>query len=1059
MTTITKFTTDSGIVGDGITNDSALLLSGTATANSTVKVYDGSTLLGSTTANSSGAWSYTTGTLSDGAHSFTAATSSSGTGTSTTGFPDASTTGVRDGVTLKPSGDITISTAGAVVSGLDITGNVVITAPNVTLVDCKITGNLSLASTGAVVDHCTVIGKNTTDSIDINPNGVDGQGASTTIKNCDISGSENGIWLEANGAVIENNYIHNLFSNNGNPDPHIDGIQVPGANIGATQSKGATITGNNIDLDNSTANSCLALRDVADFNISNNRFSGGSYVVYFDATQSGSSTGNHLVNNVFAQYTYGYVAGQAETAQTYSGNVTDKGVPLVQSNSVQDLVPSSGAASATTASSATTDTSAALSVTIDTKAPDAPTIASDVVNSANQVVLSGKAEANSAIKVYDGTTQVGTATTNSSGVWSVTTSALLAGAHTLTAKATDAAGNVSAASSAVDPVIGSGSSGSGSSGSGTSGSGTSGSGTSGSGTSGSSSGTTAPGAPKIASFSTDTGVVGDNITKDNTLELKGTAAAGSTVKIYDGKTQIGSTIADSKGSWDYITKVLTDATHTLTATATNSSGKTSAASSALAVTVDTQTPTPTITGNTVNSAHQVVVTGTAEANSTVKVYDGTTSVGTATTNSSGVWSLTTSALSTGSHVLTAKATDVAGNVSAASAAVNPVIGGSSGSGSGSGSGSNLPAAPKISSFSKDTGAVGDHITSDNTVTLTGTAVAKSTVNVYDGQTQIGHVTADAKGAWSYTTAVLPEGKHTFTATDTVSSATSGKSAALALTVDTSAPDAPVLLSDAISHHRATVTGTAEAGSTVKVYEGTTLLGSGTTGADGHFSVTTSGLQTGSHTFVASATDVAGNTSAMSQPIDPPIGSHGTSTVDVTNIRSHWDHTATIKGTADPNSQIKLFDGTASAGSVTAGADGKWSFHTADLSGKTHAFTAEQVDTTGHTVGTSSGEAIIGTGRSNTLTGTTGNDVMVGKGGADTFVFASNFGSDVIKDFAASGPAHDTVQFSKGVFDSFASVLSHAAQSGNDVVVTAGSDTLTLKNTQLDKLTSHDFHFA
>ena len=53
-------------------------------------------------------------------------------------FPNASTTGVRDGVTLTPSGSITINTAGAVVSGLDITGDVVITAPNVTLVDCRV---------------------------------------------------------------------------------------------------------------------------------------------------------------------------------------------------------------------------------------------------------------------------------------------------------------------------------------------------------------------------------------------------------------------------------------------------------------------------------------------------------------------------------------------------------------------------------------------------------------------------------------------------------------------------------------------------------------------------------------------------------------------------------------------------------------------------------------------------------------------------------------------------------------------------------------------------------
>jgi hypothetical protein len=85
--------------------------------------------------------------------------------------------------------------------------------------------------------------------------------------------------------------------------------------------------------------------------------------------------------------------------------------------------------------------------------------------------------------------------------------------------------------------------------------------------------------------------------------------------------------------------------------------------------------------------------------------------------------------------------------------------------------------------------------------------------------------------------------------------------------------------------------------------------------------------------------------------------------------------------------------------------------------------------------------------------------MVGKGGTDTFVFASNFGHDVIKDFAAGGPSQDTVQFSKSVFDSFATVLSHASQVGQDVVVSSGSDTLKLLNTKLSALDSHDFHFA
>ena len=62
------------------------------------------------------------------------------------------------------------------------------------------------------------------------------------------------------------------------------------------------------------------------------------------------------------------------------------------------------------------------------------------------------------------------------------------------------------------------------------------------------------------------------------------------------------------------------------------------------------------------------LTGTAEAGSTVQVYDGATLLGTATANGSGAWSFTTATLADGAHSFTATATDAAGNVSAASSA-------------------------------------------------------------------------------------------------------------------------------------------------------------------------------------------------------------------------------------------------------------------------------------------------------------------------------------------------------------------------------------------------------
>ncbi len=91
---------------------------------------------------------------------------------------------------------------------------------------------------------------------------------------------------------------------------------------------------------------------------------------------------------------------------------------------------------------------------IDTTAPAAPLIANDTINGNSSVTLSGTAAANNSIAVFDGSTELGAAAANGSGVWSYTTGTLANGLQAFTATATDAAGNTSAASTVVDAMIG-----------------------------------------------------------------------------------------------------------------------------------------------------------------------------------------------------------------------------------------------------------------------------------------------------------------------------------------------------------------------------------------------------------------------------------------------------------------------------------------------------------------------------------------------------------------------------------------------------------------------------
>ena len=275
---------------------------------------------------------------------------------------------------------------------------------------------------------------------------------------------------------------------------------------------------------------------------------------------------------------------------------------------------------------------------------------------------------------------------------------------------------------------------------------------------------TVPSDPTITSFSPDSGTVGDHITNATMLTLTGTAAANSTVAVFDGSTKLGTATANASGAWSFATGTLSERQPQLHRHRHQRGGNTGAASSALSVTIDTTAPVaPAIAsfstdsgtvGDHITNDNTLTLTGTAEANSTVKVYDGATLLGSATANGSGAWSYTTAALSNGAHSLTATATDAAGNTGAASSALSVTID------------TTAPVAPAIASFSTDSGVVGDGITNDNTLTLTGTAEANSTVKVYDGATLLGSATANGTGAWTYTTAALSSGAHSLTATAT-----------------------------------------------------------------------------------------------------------------------------------------------------------------------------------------------------------------------------------------------------------------------------------------------------
>nr|AWM05856.1 hypothetical protein CIT39_04905 [Bradyrhizobium symbiodeficiens] len=217
-----------------------------------------------------------------------------------------------------------------------------------------------------------------------------------------------------------------------------------------------------------------------------------------------------------------------------------------------------------------------------------------------------------------------------------------------------------------------------------------------------------------------------------------------------------------------------------------------------------------------------------------------------------------------------------------------------------------PVIPTIGSLSTDSNVVGDGITNDNTLTLTGTASAGNTVKVYDGTTLLGSATVGTNGTWSFTTSALSNGKHSFSASATSAGGTSALSKALAVTVDTVAPTAPVISSSSPNASRNTVltlSGAAEANSSVKVFDGATLLGSATANGSGAWNFTTAALSTGAHHFTATAMDAAGNSSGASSAFDVTLQAPAS--------------TPTVSSVSASGSKIVSGNGNLAAGSVVA----------------------------------------------------------------------------------------------------------------------------------------------
>ncbi|WP_244492524.1 Ig-like domain-containing protein, partial [Aureimonas sp. AU22] len=365
----------------------------------------------------------------------------------------------------------------------------------------------------------------------------------------------------------------------------------------------------------------------------------------------------------------------------------------------------------------------------------------------------------------------------------------------------------------------------------------------------------APAVPDLAASADSGASSSDNITSVTTPTFTGAAGsaeAGATLRLYDtdGTTVLGSTTVNGDGSWQIASTALGEGAHTITAEAVDAAGNVGAPSSSLTVTIDTLAPAAPSAPNLVaasdsgrsnadNITNVVAPTfeGVSEAGATVTLYDtdGTTVLGTTEADGSGRWSVTSSTLSEGSHTVTVKATDVAGNTSAASSGLDVTIDASA------------PAAQvDTAALSADTGAsTADFVTSQAAQTVSGTLSAslgageQVEVSLDNGATWIVATATVGGSAWSLPVTLAGANTLQVRVADTAGNVGTVFSKAYVLdTVAPAAPSAPDLdagsdtgASDSdnvTSSDRPTFTGSAEAGSTVTLRDANgDMIGSGT----------------------------------------------------------------------------------------------------------------------------------------------------------------------------------------------------------------------------------------
>ena len=418
------------------------------------------------------------------------------------------------------------------------------------------------------------------------------------------------------------------------------------------------------------------------------------------------------------------------------------------------------------------------------------------------------------------------------------------------------------------------------------------------------------------------------------IQISGTAEIGSSLTVNGSAVTV-----DGTGHWTTSVTPAGQGALTVTAVATDAAGN--SASTTTNLTVDTIAPAVAITstGGPVNQAAQTI-SGTGEAGTTITLFDNGAQLQlpTVTVGQNGLWSASVT-LANGSNSLTAGDTDAAGNAGSSSAVIYTLS----------------SVGPTVTeSLTIDSGtSSSDRITSSDA--LSGTGLANTVVQfTIDGSPIATTVTADAQGIWSFTPTGLADGAHTIVASQTDGFGNTG-TASLSFTLDTTAPAVAIttieggdtLINAAEAAGGIQISGTAEIGSSLTV-NGSAVTVDGT----GHWTTSVTPAGQGALTVTAVATDAAGNSASTSTTltVDTIAPAVAITTIEGGDTLINAAEAAggiQISGTAEIGSSL-----TVNGSAVTVDGTGHWTTSVTPAGQGALTVTAVATDAAGNSASTS-----------------------------------------------------------------------------------------------------------